>query len=167
MEEILFFFSTSLPLWPQDINKIDKLIAKIKTANSNKTKEAKRITEGAIVGLDIVSVVLGSLLFLSALIWCTKRLERTPPEDSSYARILRRLQALCRYTNYLPISSYIKDNFALDGNEPVHSSLLSRVYKVRTAQGHVAVKVLNVRSDNQAAIDKVKPLRMLSSRLLI
>lgn len=73
-----------------------------------------------------------------------------------YARVLRRLQALCRYAKRLPRAWYTSGLLAFPESTPRHQSALSDVWLGRLGQIDVAVKVIRVRLDTVTKVEKVE-----------
>lgn len=72
-----------------------------------------------------------------------------------YVRALRHLQALCRYTKYLPASCYLREPVTLLNQGPIHQSAFSDVYRGRLGAVDVAVKAIRIRLDNRVKVEKV------------
>lgn len=73
-----------------------------------------------------------------------------------YSRVLRRLQALCRYARRLPRAWSITEEISFPEQNPRHQSAQSDVWFGRLGQTEVAVKVIRVRLDTMTKAEKGK-----------
>jgi predicted unusual protein kinase regulating ubiquinone biosynthesis (AarF/ABC1/UbiB family) len=80
---------------------------------------------------------------------------RTTLQSDLRSRAIRRLQALCRHSGHLPPSCNLRQRITLESDSPISSSAMSDVYKARTSDDEVAIKVLRVHADNRTEVRKV------------
>jgi hypothetical protein len=85
-----------------------------------------------------------------------QKLQRTSPDDPSYAPLLHDLRALCRTTQSLPVSYTLEpDEVTILGRHPIASSALSDVYRGKRGQQIVAIKSLRLHVESPERVHRV------------
>lgn len=137
-----------------DFAQLDRVVTHLKTLEGTELESTASEAQRLVEKLDNVRPVPQTVWML--LMRRKQRMGELEPHSTDYPRVLRRLQALCRYTRHLPDSCFIQSDITFEDRYPKHSTYLSDVYKARLENVPVAIKVVNVRLSTLAKNEKVR-----------
>jgi hypothetical protein len=125
-----------------------------------------RLAQDRIQSLNAVEYLADSVRRLITEFY-EQKLQRTSPDDPSYAPLLHRLRALCRTTQSLPVCYTLKpDEVAMLSRYPIASSAMSDVYRGKRGHQIVAIKSLRLHVESPEKVHRVSLAPAATSKVV-